>query len=80
MVNKINVREALNQKGVIFIDARSPKEFNEDHILEAINVPLLSNEERHEIGLIYKQQSRDKAIERGMELLPQKIPSIYNAV
>ncbi|MDR1528927.1 MAG: tRNA 2-selenouridine(34) synthase MnmH [Burkholderiales bacterium] len=37
------------------IDVRTPKEFAEDHIPEARNHPVLSNEERHEIGLLYSQ-------------------------
>ncbi|MEK6969591.1 MAG: tRNA 2-selenouridine(34) synthase MnmH [Nanoarchaeota archaeon] len=80
MVNKITVEAAFELKSTLFIDARTPKEYAEDHLLGAVNVPLLSNEERHEIGLIYKQQSREKAIEKGLELFPTKIPSIYNAV
>ena len=80
MVHKITVEEAFKLDNTLFIDARTPKEFSEDHILGAVNVPLLSNEERHEIGIIYKQQSREKAIERGMKHFPAKIPSIYNAV
>ncbi|WP_218243880.1 tRNA 2-selenouridine(34) synthase MnmH [Comamonas fluminis] len=39
------------------IDARSPAEFALDHIPGAINCPVLSNEERAEIGTIYKQVS-----------------------
>lgn len=80
MVEKITVEEAFKLKDTLFIDVRTPKEYEEDHILGAINVPLLSNEERHEIGIIYKQQSREKAIEKGLEVFPNKIPSIYNAV
>ena len=80
MVQKINIAKALEMENILFIDARTPKEYDEDHILSAINVPLLDNQERHEIGVIYKQYSREKAIERGMELFPAKIPSIYNAV
>lgn len=40
------------------IDARSPAEFAEDHIPGAINLPVLSNDERAEVGTVYKQQSR----------------------
>lgn len=80
MVQKITVAEALQVHEAIILDARTPKEYEEDHILGAINVPLLDNQERHEIGIIYKQHSREKAIERGMEFFPNKIPSIYNAV
>ncbi|MFK0729729.1 MAG: tRNA 2-selenouridine(34) synthase MnmH [Gloeotrichia echinulata GP01] len=37
------------------IDVRSPREFAEDHIPGAINLPVLNNAERAEIGTIYKQ-------------------------
>ena len=36
------------------IDVRSPVEFAEDHIPGAVNLPVLTNEERHEIGIAYK--------------------------
>lgn len=39
------------------IDVRSPAEFAEDHIPGAINLPALSNAQRHEVGTIYKQIS-----------------------
>ena len=43
------------------IDVRSPAEFAEDHAPGAINLPVLSNEERAEVGTIYVQESRFKA-------------------
>jgi len=39
------------------IDVRSPAEFAEDHVPGAINLPVLSNEERARVGTIYVQQS-----------------------
>lgn len=36
------------------IDVRSPAEFAEDHVLGAINCPALNNEERAEVGTLYK--------------------------
>lgn len=39
------------------IDARSPQEFAEDHLPGAINLPVLSDEERAQVGTIYKQVS-----------------------
>ncbi|MDO9308186.1 MAG: tRNA 2-selenouridine(34) synthase MnmH [Deltaproteobacteria bacterium] len=50
------------------IDVRTPLEFAEDHLPGAYNVPILSNEERVEIGTIYKQQGSQRARIRGMEL------------
>lgn len=37
------------------IDARSPAEFEIDHIPGAINCPVLDNEERRVVGTLYKQ-------------------------
>ncbi len=37
------------------IDVRSPSEFAEDHIPGAINLPVLDDAERAEVGTIYKQ-------------------------
>ena len=39
------------------IDVRSPAEFAEDHAPGAINLPVLDNDERAEVGTIYVQQS-----------------------
>src|SRR5580698_4031901 len=40
------------------IDVRSPAEFAVDHVPGAINLPVLSDAERAEVGAIYVQQSR----------------------
>ncbi len=37
------------------IDVRSPSEFAQDHVPEAINLPVLDDAERAEVGTIYKQ-------------------------
>ncbi|MHB8285875.1 MAG: tRNA 2-selenouridine(34) synthase MnmH [Caulobacteraceae bacterium] len=40
------------------IDVRSPGEFAEDHVSGAINLPVLSDAERIEVGTIYVQESK----------------------
>ena len=45
----------------VIIDARSPGEFAIDHIPGAINLPVLNDAERAEVGTIYVQESRFKA-------------------
>ncbi|WP_411818499.1 tRNA 2-selenouridine(34) synthase MnmH [Hyphococcus sp. DH-69] len=52
--------ETLAQFDAI-IDVRSPAEFAEDHIPGAINLPVLDDAQRAEVGTIYKQVSRFKA-------------------
>jgi len=57
------------------IDVRSPSEYQHGHIPGAYNIPLFDNEERAEIGTIYKQQNRDKAFKRGLDIVGPKMRS-----
>ncbi|MGJ8587345.1 MAG: tRNA 2-selenouridine(34) synthase MnmH [Yoonia sp.] len=52
-----SLKAILNHGFDTVIDVRSPAEFAEDHIPGAINLPALSNEQRAEVGTIYKQIS-----------------------
>ena len=45
----------------VIVDARSPSEFAVDHIPGAVNLPVLDDAERAEVGTIYVQESRFKA-------------------
>ncbi len=53
------------ERDVLYIDVRTPMEFNEDTIYGAVNIPLFTDEQREEIGTIYKQVNKRKAIELG---------------
>lgn len=55
------------------IDVRSPDEFAEDHMPGAINLPVLSNDQRAEVGTIYTQDSPFKARKIGGALVAQNI-------
>jgi tRNA 2-selenouridine synthase len=55
------------------IDARSPSEFEEDHIPGAINLPVLDNDERARVGTIYKQVSPFEAKRLGAALVSRNI-------
>lgn len=51
------------------IDVRSPSEFALDHVPGAINLPVLSDEERARVGTIYVQDSRFRARKIGAALV-----------
>ena len=51
------------------IDVRAPAEFAEDHLPGAISLPVLSDDERAEVGTIYKQVSPFKARKVGAALV-----------
>ena len=55
------------------IDARSPAEFCEDHIPGAINLPVLDDDERIEVGTLYKQVSSFAAKKVGAPLVWRNI-------
>ena len=57
----------------MIIDVRSPAEFFNDHIPDAVNMPVLSDSERDIVGTIYKQQSSFNARKYGAVLVARNI-------
>ncbi len=55
------------------IDVRSPGEYAESHIPGAVNLPVLSNEERAEVGRLYCQVSRFEARRLGAAMVAANI-------
>ncbi len=55
------------------IDVRSPSEFAEDHVPGALNLPVLDDAQRAEIGTIYVQESRFRANRLGAAYVAENI-------
>lgn len=55
------------------LDVRSPGEYAAGHWPGARSLPLFDNDERAEVGTLYKQTSPDAAFLRGLELAGQKM-------
>lgn len=55
------------------IDARAPSEFAQDHIPGAINLPVLSDDQRAEVGTMYKQVSPFDARKLGAALVARNV-------
>lgn len=51
------------------IDTRAPVEFNKGAFPTSKNLPLMTDEERHQVGIRYKQAGQDAAIKLGGELV-----------
>src|SRR5680860_47878 len=51
------------------LDVRAPVEFDKGHLPGAINAPLMNDDERHLVGICYKEQGQSKAIELGHQLV-----------
>ena len=50
-------------------DVRAPIEFNKGAFPNVINLPLMSDDERHQIGSCYKEQGQEAAIALGHQLV-----------
>lgn len=81
--SKLNIRipleEARRLEDCVFVDVRSPGEYEDDHILGAYNIPLLDNEERAIVGTLYKQEGKDEAVRVGLDLTSKKLRELYEA-
>lgn len=71
----ITAEDALRQLDSFdtVIDARSEDEYAEDHLPGAINWPTLNNEERKQIGTLYKQVNAFEAKKRGAAVAARNI-------
>jgi len=72
------VKEFRNPDKTLIIDARSENEYNESHLPDAINFPVLNNLERHNVGLLYKKYSQSSAIWLAKEYANPKSESLKN--
>jgi tRNA 2-selenouridine synthase len=61
--------ELARTAGSIVLDTRSPKEYAQGHIPQAVNLPLLDDQQRHQVGICYKEKGQEAAVELGFELV-----------
>ncbi|OOB78481.1 MAG: tRNA 2-selenouridine(34) synthase MnmH [Epulopiscium sp. Nuni2H_MBin003] len=55
------------------IDVRAPIEYNKGAFLNSVNLPIMQDDERHEIGIEYKKNGNAAAIELGHRLVSGNI-------
>ncbi len=58
------------------LDVRSPAEYQSGHIPRAHNLPLFSNEERAQVGTLYKQTGRYEALLQGLDIVGPKMRNL----
>jgi len=78
-VPRTSVAELATHQNRI-IDVRSPLEFMKGHIPGAHNVPLLHDAHRAQVGILYKQNGRDAAIRKGLELVAPALDQMVQSV
>ena len=82
MVKYIEIEEflKLEKENIPIIDVRSSAEYNHAHIPNAHNVYLFNDEERKEIGTIYKQIGREEAVLKGLEFIAPRMTNILKSI
>ena len=79
MIERITIETYYKKYSDIpIVDVRSPGEFKQGHIPDAFNIPLFSNEERAEVGTVYKKQSKEDAIKLGYKYVNPKLNSFIS--
>ncbi len=56
--------DRLNDSNLVVVDVRSEGEFEEANLPTSINFSILDNDQRKDVGTIYKQESQQLAIDR----------------
>ena len=64
-------------KNLLFIDVRSPSEYEEARIPGAVNIPVFSDKEREYIGTLYKVEGKKEAIREAVGIVGKKVQDIY---
>ncbi len=62
------------------VDVRSPCEFIKEYIPGSVNVPLLSDDERAEVGTVYRKEGEFRARKLALSIVAPKIPTIVNSI
>jgi tRNA 2-selenouridine synthase len=77
---ELSVEQLNRLRNSLVIDVRSPCEHNAESIPGSKNVPLLSNEERSEVGTVYNQQGEIIARRLALRIIAPKIPQILDDI
>lgn len=72
MISEILIGDALKSNMAI-IDVRSPGEYSRGHIPSSVNIALFDDNERAHVGTVYKQNSREAAINLGYKYVTPKL-------
>lgn len=76
----MNLSDFLSlRKDLPVVDVRSEGEHQAGHIRGAVNIPVLNNDERRQVGIDYKQQGQKSAIMTGFRLIGPRLTEMIEA-
>lgn len=65
--------EKIVLKEIPLIDVRAPIEFEKGAFINAVNLPLMNDKERHLVGICYKEKGNEEAVKLGHKLVSGEI-------
>lgn len=80
MPSTLKYKNIRDLKSKVLIDVRSPFEYSEATIPGAINIPVLLDDERKEIGTLYVNEKVDEAKILAIESISKRLPEIFKYI
>ncbi len=77
---EIEIREALAQRGLLFVDVRSSSEYGEASIPGAVNIPLFDDVEHAQLSIIFHQMGEHEARQAALEMVAPRLPALVRQV
>lgn len=78
MAQAVTIEEFLQKSAQTpVLDVRSPGEYEQGHIPGAVSFPLFDNDERAEVGTVYKQVGNVQAVELGLDIMIPKMKDFF---
>jgi len=65
----ISEYEKIVLQGIPLIDVRAPIEYDKGSFLNSVNYPIMSDNERHLVGICYKEKGNEEAMKLGHQLV-----------
>lgn len=76
----VSAPAVLAGSDAVVVDLRAPKEFAEDHLPGARNVPLFDDDERALVGLLYHRASPERAFQQGLDVVVGKVQRLVASI
>lgn len=77
---EIEISEALTRSDVLFVDVRSPVEYEAASIPGAVNIPLFDDREHRRVSIIYHQMGESEARRAALEIVAPKLPALVDKI
>lgn len=80
MDNIIDYQSSKKLINPLYIDVRSPSEYLNDRIESSINLPVLNDQERKEVGTLYKRGLITEAKLLGVQAMSVRLPDYFKQI